>query len=294
MTETFHPRRLVNEGFSKGEGKIASQHNVMIEYGDLTFFLISVVCILTVLDISRDRSNEIFTSPPLSGVDQFVEAFHASTQHLEALLRRVESAVADVTSSAETAPQFGVDDAVRACAESVAKAQESVNMDRSSFEKEIESSTTSFLNDLRSRAAARPIAPVPQSPSDILARQQVISAMENEYPSEAVDEVPGPHYVAPPDPLDDLTPNERVKRQAKAVKDAFQHSWKGYTTYAMGMDELQPRSRSGKNWNEMEGPSNGVGLTVLDSITTMHVMGLRVELAEALEFIKTRLASTPE
>ncbi|CUG31001.1 mannosyl-oligosaccharide alpha-1,2-mannosidase, putative [Bodo saltans] len=44
----------------------------------------------------------------------------------------------------------------------------------------------------------------------------------------------------------------------------------------------------------MEGPSNGVGLTVLDSITTMHVMGLRVELAEALEFIKTRLSFRKE
>eukprot|EP00659_Diplonema_papillatum_P008456 gene8456-13039_t len=70
-----------------------------------------------------------------------------------------------------------------------------------------------------------------------------------------------------------------------AVRTAFQHSWKGYKEYAWGSDELQPVSRKPKNW----GPGGGLGLTMVDAISTMWVMGLKDEFHEVREWIKTGL-----
>lgn len=47
-------------------------------------------------------------------------------------------------------------------------------------------------------------------------------------------------------------PLEARKRQANnaradAVKEAFLHSWNGYTKYAFGFDELSPVSKKGTN-----------------------------------------------
>jgi len=112
---------------------------------------------------------------------------------------------------------------------------------------------------------------------------------EPEAPDEPVSEFPGGPYRHPSDPLDDTDAEERNSRRRDRVKAAFQHSWRGYTQYAFGMDELQPRSRTGKNWNEMDGAANGLGLTILDSMTTMHLMGLRTEVHEALRFVDEQL-----
>ena len=37
----------------------------------------------------------------------------------------------------------------------------------------------------------------------------------------------------------------RCRKQA-AIKEAFAHSWKGYSDYAWGMDELTPLTKAGK------------------------------------------------
>ena len=38
----------------------------------------------------------------------------------------------------------------------------------------------------------------------------------------------------------------RCRKQA-AIKEAFAHSWKGYSDYAWGMDELTPLTKAGKS-----------------------------------------------
>jgi mannosyl-oligosaccharide alpha-1,2-mannosidase len=57
----------------------------------------------------------------------------------------------------------------------------------------------------------------------------------------------------------------------KAVKEAFKHAWKGYSTYAMGHDELRPLT------NGSADGFNGWGATLVDSLDTLWIMGLTDE-----------------
>lgn len=48
---------------------------------------------------------------------------------------------------------------------------------------------------------------------------------------------------------------------------AFKHSWNGYKKYAWGHDNVKPISRRYHEWF-------GLGLTIVDSLDTMYIMGL--------------------
>ena len=54
----------------------------------------------------------------------------------------------------------------------------------------------------------------------------------------------------------------------RAVVEAYQHAWAAYKKYAWGKDELLPVSKSYGTWF-------GVGLTLVDSLDTMYIMGLK-------------------
>ncbi|XP_066111754.1 endoplasmic reticulum mannosyl-oligosaccharide 1,2-alpha-mannosidase-like [Saccopteryx bilineata] len=73
-------------------------------------------------------------------------------------------------------------------------------------------------------------------------------------------------------------PNERQK----AVIDAFRHAWTGYRKYAWGHDELKPVSRSFSEWF-------GLGLTLIDSLDTMWILGLKKEFGEARRWVSKNL-----
>lgn len=68
----------------------------------------------------------------------------------------------------------------------------------------------------------------------------------------------------------------------REVVEAMVHSWRGYRKYAWGYDTLKPLSKSGSNWF-------GVGLTIIDSLDTLLVMGLHQEFKEALDWIEKDL-----
>lgn len=68
----------------------------------------------------------------------------------------------------------------------------------------------------------------------------------------------------------------------KAVVKAFQHSWKGYKQFAWGHDHLKPISESYHDWF-------GLGLTIVDSLDTILIMGLEKEFNEARDWVKRRL-----
>lgn len=53
-----------------------------------------------------------------------------------------------------------------------------------------------------------------------------------------------------------------------AVIEAFRHAWKGYKDFAWGHDELKPLSKSYSEWF-------GLGLTLIDALDTMWILGLR-------------------
>ncbi|KAK9532843.1 hypothetical protein VZT92_010208 [Zoarces viviparus] len=91
--------------------------------------------------------------------------------------------------------------------------------------------------------------------------------------------------AAPPaDPADTVpseVPTVAVDR-LQAVCDAFRHAWKGYKDYAWGHDELKPISRSFGEWF-------GLGLTLIDSLDTMWILGLKEEFAEARDWVEKEL-----
>ncbi len=70
-------------------------------------------------------------------------------------------------------------------------------------------------------------------------------------------------------------------RQA-AVRAAFLHAWGGYVRYAWGDDELDALRR-------VAVASYGMGLTVVDSLDTLHLMNLTSEFDRAVEWVRTGL-----
>lgn len=74
----------------------------------------------------------------------------------------------------------------------------------------------------------------------------------------------------------------RIRREK--VKAAMQRSWSAYKQYAFGYDELKPISKRGhNNWG-------GMGVTLVDSLDTLWVMGMRKEFDEAKDWVRDRLS----
>lgn len=68
----------------------------------------------------------------------------------------------------------------------------------------------------------------------------------------------------------------------RAVVGAFRHAWRGYRLYAWGKDELKPVSRSFHEWFSL-------GLTLVDSLDTMWLMGLQEEFEEARDWVAEQM-----
>ncbi|KQJ84444.1 mannosyl-oligosaccharide 1,2-alpha-mannosidase MNS1 isoform X2 [Brachypodium distachyon] len=73
-----------------------------------------------------------------------------------------------------------------------------------------------------------------------------------------------------------------IDRREK-VKDAMLHAWNSYVKYAWGMDELQPRSKNGVN------SFGGLGATLVDSLDTLYIMGLKDEFRKARDWVAESL-----
>ncbi|XP_043913988.1 endoplasmic reticulum mannosyl-oligosaccharide 1,2-alpha-mannosidase isoform X2 [Protopterus annectens] len=69
----------------------------------------------------------------------------------------------------------------------------------------------------------------------------------------------------------------------KAVIEAFQHAWKGYREFAWGHDELKPISKSFAEWF-------GLGLTIIDALDTLWILGLKEEFEEAKKWVANELS----
>ena len=68
-----------------------------------------------------------------------------------------------------------------------------------------------------------------------------------------------------------------------AVRDAMRDAYNAYETYAMGYDELQPLTKRGKN------AFGGLGATVIDSLDTLWIMGLKDQYSRARNWVADRL-----
>ncbi|XP_019442660.1 PREDICTED: mannosyl-oligosaccharide 1,2-alpha-mannosidase MNS1-like [Lupinus angustifolius] len=73
-----------------------------------------------------------------------------------------------------------------------------------------------------------------------------------------------------------------IQRREK-VKDAMLHAWTSYEKYAWGMDELKPETKIGVD------SFGGLGATLVDSLDTLHIMGLDAQFKRAREWIAKSL-----
>lgn len=66
------------------------------------------------------------------------------------------------------------------------------------------------------------------------------------------------------------------------------HAWDGYVKYAWGENELKPVSRRGHT-AAVFGKNTKLGATIVDSLDTLYLMGLREEFEKAKEWIRLSL-----
>lgn len=73
------------------------------------------------------------------------------------------------------------------------------------------------------------------------------------------------------------------KERREAIKAGMKHAWDGYKKYAWGRDELKPLSNRGNdNWG-------GIGMTLVDSLDTLWIMGMKDEFDEARRWVESSL-----
>lgn len=76
---------------------------------------------------------------------------------------------------------------------------------------------------------------------------------------------------------------EARKRREK-IKEGMKHAWTGYKEYAWGKDEVKPLSGKGtENWG-------GMGVTLVDSLDTLWLMGMKEEFEEAKKWVAKSLS----
>ncbi|CAB1332644.1 unnamed protein product [Coregonus sp. 'balchen'] len=115
-------------------------------------------------------------------------------------------------------------------------------------------------------------------------RGAMIEADEATEPPPSAHEKDGAVPPVPVNPEDTapLAPVKPVDR-LETVREAFRHAWKGYKEFAWGHDELKPVSKSYGEWF-------GLGLTLIDALDTMWILGLKEEFEEARKWVETELS----
>ncbi|KAK3336077.1 glycoside hydrolase [Cercophora scortea] len=73
--------------------------------------------------------------------------------------------------------------------------------------------------------------------------------------------------------------NKTQRQRQEAVRNATRKSWDSYREYAWGSDELAPLTLVGKE------SFSGWGATLVDSLDTLWIMGLKKEFTEAVDMV---------
>ena len=74
---------------------------------------------------------------------------------------------------------------------------------------------------------------------------------------------------------------------AAQVKAEFLHAWNGYKSVAWGADEYKPVSGQPKNFFI---PSHPFGLSIIEAMDTLYVMGLDAELEACVQWLRTNMS----
>lgn len=80
----------------------------------------------------------------------------------------------------------------------------------------------------------------------------------------------------------DFVQMKNVNMMQVRIKEAAKHSWDNYRRYAWGFDMLKPRSKESDHWFNL-------GLTIVDGVDTLIVMGLTNDVNLAVDWIENEL-----
>eukprot|EP00927_Polykrikos_kofoidii_P026415 TRINITY_DN23514_c0_g2_i1.p1 TRINITY_DN23514_c0_g2~~TRINITY_DN23514_c0_g2_i1.p1 ORF type:complete len:718 (-),score=93.84 TRINITY_DN23514_c0_g2_i1:418-2571(-) len=76
-----------------------------------------------------------------------------------------------------------------------------------------------------------------------------------------------------------------LRKRAEAIRDAMRHAWSSYRKLAWGFDDLKPISGRGSNGHFQH------AVTMVDSLDTLWIMGMRAEFDDARNWIAQHLPS---
>lgn len=79
-----------------------------------------------------------------------------------------------------------------------------------------------------------------------------------------------------------ITEDERANTRKEAVRDAMGHAWRGYADKCFGRDEFNPVNNNCKDWM-------GMGLTLIDSLDTLYIMGYQDEFDRCRDWVEKSL-----
>ena len=77
---------------------------------------------------------------------------------------------------------------------------------------------------------------------------------------------------------------------AGEIREEFLHAWNGYTQFAWGADEVLPLSGKPKNFFV---PNHSFGLSIIEAMDTLYVMGLDDELDRCVKWLRSKIARIP-
>jgi mannosyl-oligosaccharide alpha-1,2-mannosidase len=96
--------------------------------------------------------------------------------------------------------------------------------------------------------------------------------------------MPGNAYAATGSGGTSLPPDREI---AADVRNEFMHAWNGYKQFAWGHDQVMPLSGT---YSEFFVSGHPIGLSIIEALDTLYVMGLDEELALGVDWIKNNLS----
>ncbi|EQC31484.1 hypothetical protein SDRG_10660 [Saprolegnia diclina VS20] len=77
---------------------------------------------------------------------------------------------------------------------------------------------------------------------------------------------------------------DQLDARRSAIKAAMQHAWGGYESRAFGADEVSPVSG-----NRRQNVWGGIGVTLVDALDTLYIMGMKDEFQRARDWVANEL-----
>lgn len=204
-------------------------------------------------------STHMLTHP----VHQGLSVQHAMTfEHGPPLVRDEEVADEKSAPRRDLRPVPSVDEAKNSKAtENEAEKEAAQKADRAAYDLVVEKAERAAADKAEAETAQRAVA----------AKAAAMKAARDEAAADKVTMEAAADKIADPE--------KKAAARADAVRDAIKHFWKGYKETAFGADEVRPiNGGAGGSWGSL-------GMTILDSLDTIWLAGLKEEFLEGEEFV---------